>query len=147
VVGEVNALRSDLPMGVLDAARGSSSAAASSFGFGACQSAIDHGVFMPRRDVRGDLARAYKYMDRSYPDGHLIDDAHRTVFDACDREAPRTPGSATATRASRPARATRTGSSASDLAALFDVRPEERRPATLRHQPLLAKMGGIRVGA
>lgn len=88
VVGEVNGLRSDLPMGVLDGARGSSSAATNSFHFGACQSAIEHGVFLPRREVRGDLARAYKYMDRSYPERHLIDDAHRVLFDAWDTEDP-----------------------------------------------------------
>ena len=86
VVGEVNGLRSDFPMGVADSAPHTTSAA--TFRFGACQSAIDHGVFMPRREVRGDLARAYKYMDRSYPERHLIDDAHRPVFDQWDREDP-----------------------------------------------------------
>ena len=98
VVGEVNGLRSDLPMGVLDgphgapgAARPSSHAAATSFHFGACQSAIEQGVFLPRREVRGDLARAYKYMDRSYPERHLIDDAHRPLFDAWDTEDPPDP--------------------------------------------------------
>ena len=87
VVGEVNGLRSDLPMGVLDgrAVRG---ALAGPFRFGACQSAIEGGVFFPRREVRGDLARAYKYMDRSYPERHVIDDAHRAVFDAWDKEDP-----------------------------------------------------------
>jgi deoxyribonuclease-1 len=86
VVGEVNGLRSDLPMGVLDSAGVAPQSA--TFRFGACQSAIDHGVFHPRREVRGDLARAYKYMDRSYPERHLIDDAHRALFDAWDREDP-----------------------------------------------------------
>ena len=87
VVGEVNGLRSDLPMGVLDgrAVRG---AAPGPFHFGACQSAIEGGVFLPRREVRGDLARAYKYMDQSYPERHLVDDAHRAVFDAWDKEDP-----------------------------------------------------------
>ncbi len=91
VVGEVNGLRSDFPMGVLDAGRTPRDAAhdaASSFHFGACQSAIEHGVFLPRREVRGDLARAYKYMNRSYPERHLIDDAHRVVFDAWDTGDP-----------------------------------------------------------
>lgn len=90
VVGEVNGLRGDLPMGVLDAPEGGKAHAgsASSFRFGACQSAIERGVFLPRREVRGDLARAYKYMDRSYPERGLIDDAHRPVFDAWDTEDP-----------------------------------------------------------
>lgn len=92
VVGEVNGLRGDLPMGVLDPpehtrAR-SHAGTASSFRFGACQSAIERGVFLPRREVRGDLARAYKYMNASYPERGLIDDAHRPVFDAWDREDP-----------------------------------------------------------
>jgi deoxyribonuclease-1 len=90
VVGEVNGLRGDLPMGVLDPPERAlaHAASASSFRFGACQSAIEHGVFLPRREVRGDLARAYKYMDKSYPERHLLDDAHRAVFDAWDRDDP-----------------------------------------------------------
>ena len=84
VVGEVNGLRGDLPMGILDGR----STSPSTFTFGRCKSAIERGVFLPRREVRGDLARAYKYMDRSYPERHLIDDAHRAVFDAWDAEDP-----------------------------------------------------------
>ncbi|HSO35855.1 MAG TPA: endonuclease, partial [Labilithrix sp.] len=87
VVGEVNGLRSDLPMGILDG-RSAHGAPVGPFHFGACQSAIEGGVFQPRREVRGDLARAYKYMDRSYPERHLVDDAHRALFDTWDREDP-----------------------------------------------------------
>jgi deoxyribonuclease-1 len=88
VVGEVNGLRGDLPMGVLDPPDHTHVGAGATFRFGGCQSAIEHGVFMPRREVRGDLARAYKYMDRSYPERKLIDDAHRAVFDAWDSGDP-----------------------------------------------------------
>lgn len=90
VVGEVNGLRADLPMGLAGGANGTGggSAGATSFRFGACASAIEHGVFMPRREVRGDLARAWKYMDQSYPERGLLDDAHRAVFDAWDKEDP-----------------------------------------------------------
>lgn len=90
VVGEVNGLRGDLPMGVLDPPEGAHRhiGGARSFKFGACQSAIESGVFLPRREVRGDLARAYKYMAKSYPDRHLLDDAHRPVFDAWDKSDP-----------------------------------------------------------
>jgi len=87
VVGEVNGLRNDLPMGVLDG-RAVHGAPAGPFHFGACQSAIEGGVFLPRREVRGELARAYKYMDLSYPERHLVDDAHRAVFDTWDEEDP-----------------------------------------------------------
>src|SRR5205085_11445614 len=48
VVGEVNGLRGDLPMGVLDQQHHDSS----TFHFGRCGSAIESGVFMPRREVR-----------------------------------------------------------------------------------------------
>jgi deoxyribonuclease-1 len=87
VVGEVNGLRGDLPMGVLGLTS-SSTGQTSTFRFGGCQSAIERGVFMPRREVRGDLARAYKYMDRSYPERGLIDDVHRAMFDTWDTEDP-----------------------------------------------------------
>ncbi len=84
VVGEVNALRSDLPMGVL----GTGGSASGSFQFGACRSLIQRGVFLPRPEVRGDLARAYKYMDGSYPNRRVMDDAHKALFDAWDAEDP-----------------------------------------------------------
>lgn len=86
VVGEVNGLRGDLPMGVLDGHE--HHGARATYRFGGCGSAIENGVFMPRREVRGDLARAYKYMDRAYPERHLIDDAHRALFDGWDRDDP-----------------------------------------------------------
>jgi deoxyribonuclease I len=90
VVGEVNGLRGDLPMGVLDPPDAAKKhiGTGGTFRFGGCQSAIERGVFMPRKEVRGDLARAYKYMDKSYPERHLIDDAHRPVFDAWDAGDP-----------------------------------------------------------
>lgn len=98
VVGEVNGLRADLPMGVLDPpgrpsahappGTGQAPREAPSFAFGRCTSAIEKGVFLPRREVRGDLARAYKYMHRNYPERRLIDEAHRAVFDRWDREDP-----------------------------------------------------------
>lgn len=90
VVGEVNGLRGDLPMGVLDppGATPVHHTSKDTFRFGACGSSIEGGVFMPRREVRGDLARAYKYMNAAYPERGLIDDAHRLVFDRWDAEDP-----------------------------------------------------------
>jgi endonuclease I len=77
-------------LGVLDtpAPPHAHAGATSTFTFGACKSVVDHGVFLPRPEVRGDLARAYKYMDRSYPERGLIDAAHRPLFDAWDRGDP-----------------------------------------------------------
>jgi deoxyribonuclease-1 len=93
VVGEVNGLRGDLPMGVLDPpdrahAHANAGGTSATFHFGKCASAIEGGVFMPRREVRGDLARAYLYMNQSYPERGLVDDAHRAVFAAWDRDDP-----------------------------------------------------------
>jgi deoxyribonuclease I len=84
VVGEVNGLRGDLPMGLADAFHKDRA----TFHFGSCGSAIELGVFMPRREVRGDLARAYKYMDAAYPGRGIVDDTHRGIFDRWDAEDP-----------------------------------------------------------
>lgn len=88
VVGEVNELRSDLPMGVSSPEGFRPSNGPRSFHFGACESAVEQGVFVPRPQVRGDLARAYKYMDSNYPERRLIDDVHRKLFDAWDAADP-----------------------------------------------------------
>jgi deoxyribonuclease-1 len=93
VVGEVNGLRGDLPMGVLDPpdrahAHANAGGTSATFHFGQCKSAIEGGVFMPRREVRGDLARAYLYMNQSYPERGLVDDPHRAVFEAWSKEDP-----------------------------------------------------------
>lgn len=85
VVGEVNGLRGDLPMGLADALHKSDR---TTFHFGSCGSAIESGVFMPRREVRGDLARAHKYMAAAYPEHIVLDDAHRAMFDRWDAEDP-----------------------------------------------------------
>lgn len=87
VVGEVNGLRGDLPMGLPDSSA-RHRANGDSFHFGKCGSAVENGVFMPRPEAHGELARAYKYMNASYPELHLIDDAHRELFDRWDAEDP-----------------------------------------------------------
>ena len=84
VVGEVNGLRGDLPMGLADGLHKDRA----TYRFGACGSAIESGVFMPRPQVRGDLARAYKYMAAAYPGRIVLDDAHRAVFDQWDAADP-----------------------------------------------------------
>lgn len=84
VVGEVNGLRADFPMGLADARHKDNS----SFHFGACKSAIESGVFVPRPEIRGIVARAHKYMDASYPERGLLDDAHRALMDRWDAENP-----------------------------------------------------------
>ncbi|MCW5836745.1 MAG: endonuclease [Labilithrix sp.] len=91
VVGEVNALRSDLPMGLLeppDRAPAHRKPTNDVFTFGACKSTVERGVFFPRPEVRGDLARAALYMDSAYPSRHILDDARRALFDRWSAEDP-----------------------------------------------------------
>jgi deoxyribonuclease-1 len=87
VVGEVNGLRSDLPMGILDSPsrRRTSS---DTFHFGACKSAIESGIFLPRPEVRGDLARAHLYMNASYPERHILDVDQQALFERWDAADP-----------------------------------------------------------
>jgi len=82
VVGEVNALRADLPAGA------GPGPGQPSVTFPGCTSRIERGVFFPRTEVRGDVARAYKYMDRAYPGRRLLDDAQRAQMDRWDAEDP-----------------------------------------------------------
>lgn len=91
VVGEVNGLRGDLPMGILDPvdrAAAHHPPAHGVFHFGACKSTIERGVFLPRQEVRGDLARAALYMDLAYPSRRWLDEAHRALFERWSEEDP-----------------------------------------------------------
>lgn len=87
VVGEINGLRGDLPMGAPDVGR-TPHGPARDVVFAGCATEVRRTFFVPRPPIRGDLARAYKYMDRAYPDRHLVDDAHRAIFDAWDAADP-----------------------------------------------------------
>lgn len=91
VVGEVNGIRGDLPMGILDPPdrtpphhRPTSDV----FTFGACKSTVERGVFVPRPEVRGDVARASLYMDGAYPSRHILDEAHRALFERWSADDP-----------------------------------------------------------
>lgn len=91
-VGEVNGLRGDLPMGLLDPPEAGGKTPRESpkqvIRFGQCTSRVEGAFFLPRSEVHGDVARAYKYMDASYPERHILDDAHRALMDAWDAEDP-----------------------------------------------------------
>lgn len=91
VVGEVNGLRGDLPMGILDPPARTPAhhrPTLDVFTFGACKSTIARGVFLPRPEVRGDLARASLYMDRAYPTRNILDEDHRALFQRWSAEDP-----------------------------------------------------------
>ncbi len=80
-VGEVNALRGDLPMGLVDPPdRPHPNQTEGVVTFGACRTSIENGTLLPRAEVRGDLARAALYMDRAYPTRRILDEAHRALF-------------------------------------------------------------------
>jgi deoxyribonuclease-1 len=90
VVGEVNGLRSDFPMGTADSApaRPQGKEASGVYTFGRCQSAIVRGVFQPRPEIRGDVARASLYMERTYPEHVRFDAEHRALFERWSAEDP-----------------------------------------------------------
>lgn len=91
VVGEVNGLRGDLPMGILDPPDRTPphhEKKKDVFVFGACKSTIDRGVFLPRPEVRGDVARAALYMDQAYPSRRWLDEDHRRLFEKWSAEDP-----------------------------------------------------------
>ena len=91
VVGEVNGVRGDLPMGILDPPDRTPAHHRPTndvFTFGACKSTIARGVFVPRPEVRGDVARASLYMDGAYPTRHILDEAHRALFERWSAEDP-----------------------------------------------------------
>lgn len=91
VVGEVNAVRGDLPMGILDPpdrTPANHKPTNDVFAFGKCKSTIDHGVFLPRPEVRGDIARAALYMNAAYPDHPSLDEAHRQLFERWSTDDP-----------------------------------------------------------
>ncbi len=85
VVGEVNGLRSDLPMGLPVPGRRPDK---NVFRFGKCTSVIESGVFLPPKDVRGDLARAHLYMNAAYPDRKLLDEERRALMQRWSEEDP-----------------------------------------------------------
>ncbi|HVH45937.1 MAG TPA: endonuclease [Labilithrix sp.] len=91
VVGEVNAIRGDLPVGILDPPDRTPAHHKPTndvFTFGACRSTIARGVFLPRPEVRGDIARASLYMERAYPSHLSFDDGHRQLFERWSAEDP-----------------------------------------------------------
>jgi deoxyribonuclease I len=80
-VGEVNGLRSNYRFGMIAGERRD---------FGVCDMEIDSSakIAEPPERVRGDIARTYKYMDRSYPGHGIIGKSSKKLFDAWDRQDP-----------------------------------------------------------
>jgi deoxyribonuclease I len=72
-IGELNALRSNLPMGELQDETHS---------FGRCDVKLSDGAFEPRPEVRGDVARTYLYMNAAYPKRGIISRKNKKLFAA-----------------------------------------------------------------
>lgn len=78
-IGEVNAIRSDKPMGLLPGLPNQ---------FGECKTKIANGMIEPREEIRGFIARTYKYMHHAYPKQGIISRKNEPLFEAWDRQYP-----------------------------------------------------------
>ncbi len=76
-VGEVNGMRKDYPMGLLPGLPNT---------FGRCKTKIANGVIEPREEVRGFIARTYKYMNDSYRGHGIISRKNEKLFEAWDKQ-------------------------------------------------------------
>lgn len=77
--GEINNLRGDRMMAIIpgEARR-----------YGACDIEITSTLFEPRPDIRGEVARAYEYMDEAYPRLGLLPDGYRAQMAEWDADDP-----------------------------------------------------------
>jgi deoxyribonuclease-1 len=78
-VGEINGLRSNYSFAMIPSERRS---------FGSCDMEIENRKAEPRPEIRGDIARIYKYMDWAYPGRGVISSKNRSLFEAWDRQDP-----------------------------------------------------------
>jgi deoxyribonuclease-1 len=56
--------------------------------FGACVIKIENRKIQPRREIRGDVARTYLYMDWAYRGHGIISRSNQKLFAAWDKEDP-----------------------------------------------------------
>ncbi len=56
--------------------------------YGACDFEIEKKRVEPRPEIRGDIARVYKYMNLTYPGYGIISDRNRNLFEKWDSEDP-----------------------------------------------------------
>jgi deoxyribonuclease-1 len=78
-VGEVNGLRSNYSMAMIPG---------NSFRFGQCKTKIEDGKIEPRPEVRGQIARAYLYMELAYPGHGVISAKNQKLFSSWDKSYP-----------------------------------------------------------
>jgi len=75
-IGAINAARGHLPLGLVDG----EARAPEQGSFGSCDIEMDAEHFEPRPAVRGDVARAYLYMDATYPRFGVVDPTVRPLL-------------------------------------------------------------------
>ncbi len=76
-IGEVNGMRRDYPMGLLPGEPQI---------FGRCMTKIARGIIEPRVEIRGFIARTYKYMHDSYRGRGIISRKNEKLFEAWDKQ-------------------------------------------------------------
>ena len=81
VIGELNALRSDFPVGEI---------AGEKRVFGKCDVEIEEGKYEPMDSMRGDIARTYFYMDETYPGRGIVTAETRKMLEQWSRDDPPT---------------------------------------------------------
>ncbi|MBM9520804.1 endonuclease [Desulforhopalus vacuolatus] len=78
-VGEINGLRSNYSFAMISG---------ESRRFGTCDMEIKDRKAEPPLNIRGDIARTYRYMDAAYPGHGIISKKNRKLFAAWDKEDP-----------------------------------------------------------
>jgi deoxyribonuclease-1 len=78
-LGELNGARSNYPFGEIGGEPRK---------FGRCDFEVEHQVAEPRREIRGDLARIYFYMDARYPGFDIVTKRNEGLLQAWDRDDP-----------------------------------------------------------
>ena len=78
-IGEVNGLRSNYSMEMIPGEKRE---------FGACDVEIEDNKVEPRPEIRGDIARTYRYMDKAYPGKGIISRSNQKLFEAWDKLDP-----------------------------------------------------------
>jgi deoxyribonuclease-1 len=78
-VGEINGLRSNYSFAMIPGEHRR---------FGSCDMEIEDRKAEPPENIRGDIARIYKYMDSAYPGRGIISNKNRKLFDVWDRQDP-----------------------------------------------------------
>jgi deoxyribonuclease-1 len=78
-IGEVNGLRSNFSMEMIPGEKRE---------FGDCDVEIENHKVEPRAEIRGDIARTYRYMDKAYPGKGIISRSNQKLFEAWDKLDP-----------------------------------------------------------